>query len=447
MDVIGSAGANARKVSDSGPQPSGGLLARLGRACHDTAGLPGIDGIACLLLDADGALRSVVVTDTLARSVAAAEEATGEGPGHETLVRPRARLHPSEPEAWPRLAGLLAASPIGSMVAAPVTCGSVPAGTVLAVSKRTTGVWSDEALIAVGSLAGRLATLIEAVLRGAPELSGDDADDRDAGVVARLVGGLDNRHELDRAVHVIARQTGASNLRSAWRLRQLASGMDIAALPIARHVITHGKLPDPHEILTETSERSHREELARLALSDPLTGLANRVLLLDRLEHAIWRSQRGRDRPAVLFIDLDGFKLVNDTLGHDVGDQVLRTVASRIQASVRPPDSVGRWGGDEFAVVCEAVDASPTAVSIARRIAGAIEEPISLHDLGESRVRALPTTSTVAASIGIALAEPDQSAEAVLRAADAAMYRSKSGPEQITVHGLPASGRLRSSSA
>ncbi len=437
--------------ADDGPvstaRTGGGFLARLDAACRDTADRPGIEGIGCLLLDADGALRTVAATDTLARSLASAEESTGEGPGHEQLARPQAMLGPSEPGVWPRLAGLLASSPIGSMMASPVVCGPAPAGVVVAVSRRT-GAWSDETLTAVRSLAEQLGGAVEAVLRDGRRAPtrGDPGDHRDAEVLGQLAAGLENRHELDRAVGLIARQTGASPPRAGWRLRQLATGMDVPALTIARRIITHGGLPHPHEFLTDASERSHREELARLALSDPLTGLANRVLLLDRLEHAVWRSQRGRDRPAVLYIDLDGFKLVNDTLGHDIGDHVLRTAASRIQASVRPQDTVGRMGGDEFAVVCEAVDGTPTAVAIARRIAGALEEPIPLDELGGSRARSLPAAPTVGASIGIAVAEPGQPAEDLLRAADAAMYRSKLGPGHITVHDLPASRPRRSGS-
>ena len=441
MDVPATGDAYDEPVST--PRTGRGFLARLDAACRETADRPGIEGIGCLLLDADGALRSVATTDTLARSLAAAEETTGEGPGHESLNRPRAVLGPSEPGAWPRLVDVLASSPIGSMMAAPVLCGPSPAGVVVAVSTRT-GAWSDETLTAVRSLGERLGGAIEVVLRdGRDPARGGIGDDRNAEVLGQLAAGLDNRHELDRAVDLIARQTGASPPRAGWRLRQLATGMDVPALTIARRIITHGRLPHPHEFLADASERSHREELARLALSDPLTGLANRVLLLDRLEHAVWRSQRGRDRPAVLYIDLDGFKLVNDTLGHDIGDHVLRTAASRIQASVRPQDTVGRMGGDEFAVVCEAVDGTPTAVAIARRIAGALEEPISLDELHGSHARSLPPTPTVGASIGIAVAEPGQPAEDLLRAADAAMYRSKLGPGHITVHELPVSGARR----
>jgi diguanylate cyclase (GGDEF)-like protein len=449
MDVAATGDADAGTEPEDVPSASGGLIARIDAACRGTTAQPDIDGAGCLLIGADGALNSTCATNAAARSLAAAEEVTGEGHGHEALVRARTTHAPAgraaaAPSSWPEFGRLLAASPIASVVAVPVVYGSAPVGVVFATSPHA-GVWCDRMVDAVRSLAERVGRLVDTELRRQvePTSAGPDAEHE---VVRRLAAGLDARHELDQAVTLIVRQTGDSTLRSARRLRQLAAGMDVPALTIARRIIGHGRLPHPHEFLADASERSHREELARLALTDPLTGLANRVLLLDRLEHAVWRSQRGRDRPAVLYIDLDGFKVVNDTLGHEVGDHVLRTAASRIEASVRPQDTVGRMGGDEFAVVCEAIEGSPAAVSIARRIAGAVEQPITLDELGGSRASPLPATTTVGASIGIAVAEPGQPAEDVLRAADAAMYRSKLGPGHVTLHDHPAAGGRRSSS-
>jgi diguanylate cyclase (GGDEF)-like protein len=456
MDVAPSDGADLNGGDGASPSRSEppGLLAGVEAACQRAAEQVGIDGAGCLLLDADGALQAVCTTDAATRSLTTAEASLGEGPGHETLARGGELLGPTSLRPWPRLAALLADSSIETVVAAPVVRGSAPVGAVVAVAEQASP-WSDEAVDATRALADHVCGLLDEALSGAhrerrhadPEVDPDHAGgDRDTEVIEQLLTALDNRHELDRAGSLIARQTGTSMLRARWRLRQLAEGMDVPALSIARRIIAHGRLPHPHEFLADASERSHREELARLALTDPLTGLVNRVLLLDRLEHAVWRSQRGRDRPAVLYIDLDGFKLVNDTLGHDIGDHVLRTAAARIQASVRPQDTVGRMGGDEFAVICEAVEGTPSAVSIARRIARAVEEPITLDELRGSRSRSLPATPTVGASIGIAVAAPGQSAEDVLRSADAAMYRSKLGPGHITVQDHAASQPGRSGS-
>jgi diguanylate cyclase (GGDEF)-like protein len=474
MDVAATGDADGDNELDDLPNAARGLIARIDEACRGTTAQPDIAGAGCLLLDADGALNSICATGAAARALAAAEEVTGEGPLHEALMRARATLDPvtldpttpdpatpdpttpdpTTPTSWPQLARLLAASPIASVVAMPVMCGPAPVGVVFATSPHARA-WADEAVDAVRSLADHVGRSVDVELRregersaAGPDHEGDDEgeDGDDAQMVGQLVAGLDARHELDQVVNIIARQTGDSALRSARRLRQLAAGMDVPALTIARRIVEHGRLPHPHEFLADASERSHREELARLALTDPLTGLANRVLLLDRLEHAVWRSQRGRDRPAVLYIDLDGFKLVNDTLGHAIGDHVLRTSAARILASVRPQDTVGRMGGDEFAVVCEAVEGTQTALAIARRIARAVEQPITLDELAGSRTSPLPTTADVGASIGIAVAQPGQPADDVLRAADAAMYRSKLGPGHITVHDHPAAGRRRSNS-
>ena len=110
------------------------------------------------------------------------------------------------------------------------------------------------------------------------------------------------------------------------------------------------------------------------AVHDPLTGLANRTLLRDRLEHALARSQRERGATAVLFVDLDNFKRVNDTYGHATGDAVLVEIARRLQSAVRPGDTIARLGGDEFVAVCEEIDAD-AACAVGRRLQQAIRRP------------------------------------------------------------------------
>ncbi len=154
------------------------------------------------------------------------------------------------------------------------------------------------------------------------------------------------------------------------------------------------------------------EQMRHDAMHDPLTGLANRSLLRDRLEQALARSHREGVAAGVLFVDLDNFKQVNDVYGHATGDAVLVEVARRLQAAVRPSDTVARLGGDEFVAVCEGVAAEP-ALALARRLCEGIAEPISAggahHELS--------------ASVGIALGST--SAGDLLSGADSAVYRAK----------------------
>jgi len=157
-------------------------------------------------------------------------------------------------------------------------------------------------------------------------------------------------------------------------------------------------------------------EVRHRALHDPLTALPNRALALDRLEGALARRRRDGRAVAVLLADLDQFKLVNDSLGHAAGDDLLVALAPRLHDAVRPSDTVARLGGDEFLVVCEQLDGAHEAIRVAERVAQAITQPIVL-ETGEH---------FITASIGIAVAD---SAEALpddlLRDADAAMYRAK----------------------
>jgi diguanylate cyclase (GGDEF)-like protein len=158
------------------------------------------------------------------------------------------------------------------------------------------------------------------------------------------------------------------------------------------------------------------EELRRQAFHDGMTRLANRALFTDRLDHALARSGRGPGRVAVLFADIDGFKAVNDQLGHVRGDQVLVAIAERISGCLRTADTVARLGGDEFAVLLEDQVDPGEAEHVARRIVDAVREPILL---GETQV-------SVGISIGIAFSNADAStADALLRDADAAMYHAK----------------------
>ena len=128
-------------------------------------------------------------------------------------------------------------------------------------------------------------------------------------------------------------------------------------------------------------ERKQAEmKLAHRAMHDPLTGLPNRVLFLDRLTHAVAWSKRHRSTFAVLFVDLDRFKLINDTLGHETGDQVLVEVAHRLEDVLRSSDTAARFGGDEFIVLCEDISDDEQTIRIAERIIASIEQPLELEN-------------------------------------------------------------------
>jgi diguanylate cyclase (GGDEF)-like protein/PAS domain S-box-containing protein len=175
--------------------------------------------------------------------------------------------------------------------------------------------------------------------------------------------------------------------------------------------------------LDVTDRRREEAELERRALRDPLTGLANRTLLLDRLRHAVELSRRRESRLALLFVDLDGFKTVNDRFGHEAGDRVLASAAERLRAAVRGSDTLARVGGDEFVVVCEDMRTESSALDTAERISAVLRAPFAVRD-AELRI---------AASVGIALATAEHvTPEDLLRAADDAMYVAKRrGGDQI----------------
>jgi diguanylate cyclase (GGDEF)-like protein/PAS domain S-box-containing protein len=164
-----------------------------------------------------------------------------------------------------------------------------------------------------------------------------------------------------------------------------------------------------------TERRARGELIAHQAIHDPLTGLPNRLLFVDRLRRALAESDGDR-RVAVLFLDLDQFKLVNDGLGHAAGDRLLVALADRLRGAIRPSDTVARFGGDEFTVLCTDVPDESVAQELARRMLDAVSQPITLT---EGEVFAT-------ASIGIALSGGElETPETLLRNADAAMYRAK----------------------
>jgi diguanylate cyclase (GGDEF)-like protein/PAS domain S-box-containing protein len=190
------------------------------------------------------------------------------------------------------------------------------------------------------------------------------------------------------------------------RSRRVYSAEDVSFLQAVANVLANAI----DRVRTE-------EDTRRRGLHDPLTGLPNRTLVLDRIAHALARANRGEASVAVLFLDVDNFKVVNDSLGHRAGDNLLRQLAERLSDAVRPADTVGRFGGDEFVVLCEDVVDEPMALRIAGRLARVFAEPFSLE--GDD-------VHLASASIGVVLRDGAQDdPEELLRDADAAMYRAK----------------------
>lgn len=217
-------------------------------------------------------------------------------------------------------------------------------------------------------------------------------------------------HFLDVASDVYRER----NVKQLSETRELADGRVVA---IARHMMPHGGWLTSHEDITDRARNEKR--IAYLAQHDLLTGLANRGVFSEKLDEAAKRLQRHGTTFTVLMLDLDRFKIVNDTLGHAVGDQLLVEVARRLSSSLRDTDVLARLGGDEFAIIQEGgAHQSEGAIALALRIIGLIERPF---DLGSNRV-------SVGTSIGIALA-PQHGVDAgtLLKKADVALYATKSG--------------------
>jgi diguanylate cyclase (GGDEF)-like protein/PAS domain S-box-containing protein len=169
-------------------------------------------------------------------------------------------------------------------------------------------------------------------------------------------------------------------------------------------------------LLVNTTDQKRLEaQLVHDALHDSLTGLANRVLFADHVERALASRRRGRTKVALLFLDLDNFKVVNDTLGHRAGDQLLIEVACRLSDTIRAGDVAARQGGDEFTVLLDRVNGVEEAAASAERLATALRRPVELEGL----------TIMIGVSIGIALAGDEDSADGLLSHADAAMYEAK----------------------
>jgi diguanylate cyclase (GGDEF)-like protein/PAS domain S-box-containing protein len=239
---------------------------------------------------------------------------------------------------------------------------------------------------------------------------------------------LEERGLWDRILHPDDEERVVSNeaecarsgekLVQEYRLRS-ADGRDVWIRDEMTVVFDRQTGRDPlfYGVFLDVSDRKRMEvELERLALYDPLTGLPNRALFGDRLRQVL--NRRGRDTAtAVYFLDLDRFKRINDSLGHSAGDAVLREVAERLTGVVRPEDTVARFGGDEFTVLCESVGGVLEAVAIADRLQRPLRHPLRL---GGAELR-------LSASIGVALVESSEGGDGqrLIEDADAAMYRAK----------------------
>ncbi len=166
-------------------------------------------------------------------------------------------------------------------------------------------------------------------------------------------------------------------------------------------------------------------EIRHQALHDHLTGLPNRLLIMDRGEQMLTGAQRHSTDIGLMFIDLDGFKEVNDTLGHEMGDEILKAVAARFTTVIRKTDTVGRLGGDEFVVLTECARLSPGPERLAERLLSSLSPPFDLG--GEARA-----PISISASIGIAIGRRE-SVQELLRDADLALYRAKAAGKRCSV--------------
>jgi len=282
-----------------------------------------------------------------------------------------------------RFEAAFASSPLGTAIVS-------LDGEVLEANKRL--------LTLAGRSAGVVAGHIDEIFLPIDGRDGDDGDDSDVSDdQLRLAGGLSTRQRMDRRMR---RGEG----EETW------VKVSIAEISGGEH--TGGFLYQLEDI---TARRLAEARVEHLAFHDPLTNLPNRLLLIDRLNQALLQAARSQLGVAVLFIDLDRFKFVNDSLGHHAGDAVLTEVGVRLRLNARATDTVSRIGGDEFVVICPGMHSNQDVNRIADAVQKTICEPIPIGD----------QMASVDASIGIAFGLGHDDAETILRHADQAMYQAK----------------------
>ena len=253
---------------------------------------------------------------------------------------------------------------------------------------------------------------------------GEDSDAAQSGSLLDRVH-PDDALQVGRFLALAASKPAGESAEAEWRMRYVDGSF--------RHVsaVARNLLDDAHInglVITARdveARKAFEEQLRHRAFHDELTGLANRALFFDRVDHALLQAARADAQAAVLFIDLDDFKAINDRLGHAVGDAVLQQIAKRLAACTRSADTVARLGGDEFGVLLEGI-AGPRAVEAGERVLAALEAPIDVA--GEPLV--------VGASIGMAISGTDISdVEDLLRRGDLAMYDAKrNGKRRLAVY-------------
>jgi diguanylate cyclase (GGDEF)-like protein/PAS domain S-box-containing protein len=226
-------------------------------------------------------------------------------------------------------------------------------------------------------------------------------------------------HEADRgayAAHFSASLMGSSSTSHIGCRMIRTDGEWMRTETVATNLLGDANVNGIVLTIRDVTERVTLEEhLRHQALHDPLTGLGNRALFQDRVAHGLARAERTNDEVAVVFLDLDNFKEINDSLGHAAGDAVLVQTANRLRTCLRDSDTAARFGGDEFAILLEQTRGEGEVMDVAQRISAALGRPLQVEGKDVD----------LNASIGIARAQPQQSADEVLRNADVAMYHAK----------------------
>jgi diguanylate cyclase (GGDEF)-like protein/PAS domain S-box-containing protein len=267
---------------------------------------------------------------------------------------------------------------------------------------------SDDAILSQ-SLDG----IIQSWNRGAEEMYGWAA----AEIVGRHITELMPPTQISESLNLLERVGAGERVALFQTVRQRKDGTHFdVSLSIAPVQDDDGVVLAVSEIARDITDWKRAERaLIHQALHDPLTGLPNRALLEDRLAQALERSRRLGEGIVLVFMDIDNFKVINDTAGHQVGDLLLQTVAHRLKAAVRSVDTVARLGGDEFVVLCEGITDENYITAIGTHLTEALAEPVILPDR-EIRVQA---------SIGVTVGRAEDSVTKLLSEADTAMYESK----------------------